>query len=100
MERIEREIPQLVKRGNTGKWRTQIPPEGIRQIERVAGALLRDLRYEVVNPDVVGAPIGTGEMAGLYAGRVMSNLLRIDWGVHGRYRLEVLKERWRARLGR
>jgi hypothetical protein len=99
-ERIHAELPQLTKKGNTDKWRTQIPADGIRQIERVAGATLRSLGYDIVNPDAVGAPIGAAEMAGLYAERVMSNLLRIDLGVNGRYRLEVLKERWRARLGR
>jgi hypothetical protein len=98
VRRIHAEIGGLVKEGNTEKWRTQVPAEGIRQIERVAGPLLRELGYPLVNPDVAGAPIGRMELAWLYTDRVFRNLFQTKLGVMSRYRLEALKERWRARV--
>lgn len=95
--RIHAEIPQLVKVGNTEKWRTLAPADGIRQVERVAGPLLHELGYALVNPGIAGASIGAVELAWLHANRLVSNLFQTRLGVTGRYRLEVLKEHWRAR---
>ena len=96
---IRAEVPGLAKEGNTDKWRTQAPADGIRQIERVAGGLLRDLGYELVNPAVVGEPIGKLELAWLHADRVFRNVFHTEFSITGQYRLEVLKERLRARFG-
>jgi len=98
VERIHREIGSLVKTGNTEKWRTQAPADGIRQIERVAGPLLHDLGYTLVNPHVAGTPVGPAEVVWLYADRLFRNLFQSKLSVMGKYRLEVLKERWRARV--
>ena len=95
--RIHQEAGALVKAGNTDKWRTAAPAEGIRQVERVAGPLLRELGYVLANPEVAGERVGSAELAWLHANRLVSNLLRTKLSVLGRYRLEILKERWRAR---
>ncbi len=97
--RIEGEISGLLKADNTEKWRRLVPPEAIRTIERVAGGLLQDLGYPVVNPDVVGARIGPVERVGLHIDRVAGNLFRTDLGVMTRYRVEVVKGLLRARFG-
>jgi hypothetical protein len=96
--RIRAEVGSLVKQANTDKWRTEAAADGIRQIERVAGPLLQELGYALVNPDVAGAPVGSVEMAWLHTDRVFRNLFQSKLSVMGRYRLEVLKERWRARV--
>lgn len=97
VERIQREIGALVKVGNTEKWRTQASADGIRQIERVAGPLLQEVGYTLVNPEVAGTPVSPTELAWLYTDRVFRSLFQSKLSVMGRYRLEVLKERWRAR---
>jgi hypothetical protein len=97
-ERIHREAGALVKTENTEKWRTLAPAAGVRQVERVAGPLLGELGYSLAHPDISGAPIGAPELAWLHANRVVSNLFQTKLGVMGRYRLEVLKERLRARV--
>jgi hypothetical protein len=99
VERIRQEIVSLVKQGNTEKWRTEAPADGIRQVERVAGPLLRELGYPLVNPDIAGARVGTAELAWLHADRLVRSLFHTKLSVMSRYRLEVLKERWRARVG-
>ena len=96
--RIQAEIGTLVKSGNTEKWRRQVPPHGIHLIERVAGPLLEELGYPVLNPEAAGAPIRTGEKAWLYVDRVFRNLFHTQFGVLARYRFEVLKANHRARF--
>jgi len=91
-------MPRLTKQSNTEKWRTIAPPAGMRQVERVAGPLLRELGYTLVNPEVAGARVGPAEMAWLHADRVVRNVFQTKLGVLSKYRLEVLKERWRARV--
>jgi hypothetical protein len=97
--RIQAEIAGLIKPSNTEKWRTQAPATGIRQIERVAGPLLRDLGYPLVHPEIAGTPVGRLELAWLSVDRVFRNLFQSKMRITGRYRIEVLKERWRARFG-
>lgn len=97
--RIHAEIGQLLKADNTEKWRRSVPPDAIRIIERVAGRLLASLGYPVINPDVVGQPVGLLEQVGLQADRMSSNLLRTDFSVMARYRFEVVKGHLRARFG-
>jgi hypothetical protein len=99
LARIESELPTLLKADNTEKWRRSVPPEAIRTIERVAGRLLSDLGYPVINPDVVDEPIGVVENVGLHADRISSNLFQTQFGVMARYRLEVVKSHLRARFG-
>lgn len=96
--RIRAEIGTLVKSGNTEKWRRQIPPNAIRTIERVAGPLLIELGYPVLNPDVAGQPVSAPEMAWLHFDRVARNLLHTHFGAMLRYRFEVLKAHHRARF--
>jgi len=96
--RIRSEIPGLVKTDNTEKWRRELPASGVRAVERVAGPLLTELGHTLVNPDVSGASIGMAENAWLHTERVFRNLLQTRPRVLGRYRLEVLKAQWRARL--
>lgn len=98
--RIRDEIGSQVKRGNTEKWRKAVPDPAIRLIERVAGGLLRDLDYPLVHPEVVGQPIGAGELAWLHAQRLGTNLFRTKFGVMARYRLTVMKANARARFSR
>lgn len=98
--RVREEIGSQVKRGNTEKWRKAVPDDAIRQVERVAGHLLRDLGYPLVHPEVVGQPISAAETAWLHAQRVTSNLFRTKFGVLARYRLAVLASSARARLSR
>jgi hypothetical protein len=97
-ERIRAEIGGLVKSGNTEKWRRQVPPAALRTIERVAGPLLLELGYPVVNGDVSGRRIGGPEMAWLHLDRVARNLLHTRFGAMARYRFEVLKTHRRARF--
>ena len=96
---IHAEARGLVKQGNTEKWRTLVPAEGIWQIERAAGPLLRDLGYPLVNPDIAGAPVGRLELAWLSVDRMFRNVFQAKMRIAGRYQIEVLKERWRARFG-
>jgi hypothetical protein len=98
-ERIRAEIGGLVKSDNTEKWRRQVPPAALRTIERVAGPLLLELGYPVVNIDVSGRRIGAPEMAWLHVDRVARNLLHTRFGAMARYRFEVLKAHQRARFG-
>jgi hypothetical protein len=97
-ERIRREVAELTKSDNTEKWRQQLPAKGVRQIERVAGPLLRDLGYPLVFPDVAGRAVGVVELAYLHGQRLVLNLLRAPLQGVFRYRFEVLKGRRRARL--
>lgn len=99
VERIRKEIGTLVKSGNTEKWRTEVPASGVRLIERIAGPLLGDLGYPVMNPDISGAPIGAAERAWLAVERVWRNIFQGHLAIIGRYRFEVLKAQWRARVG-
>ncbi len=99
LARMREELPKLLKADNTEKWRRAVPPDAIKTIERVAGQLLADLAYPVINPDVVGQPIGVVENVGLHADRISSNLFRTQLGVMARYRLEVVKSHLRARFG-
>jgi hypothetical protein len=96
---IRAEVPGLVKSGNTEKWRTLVPAEGIWQIERAAGPLLRDLGYPLVHPDIAGAPVGRVELAWLSIDRLFRNVFQAKMRIAGRYQIEMLKERWRARFG-
>lgn len=98
VERIGKEAASLVKEGNTEKWRTQAPDDGVRQVERVAGPLLHDLGYALVHPEIAGVPMGFTEMAWLQSDRLVRNAIQSKLRVFGRYRLEVLTERWRARV--
>jgi hypothetical protein len=96
--RIRQEIGALVKSDNTEKWRRQVPPEAIRLIERVAGPLLDELGYPVLNPDVSGRPVGAAQLAYLHADRFVRNVFQTQFGVMLRYRVEVFKARQRARF--
>lgn len=98
-QRIRSEIGGLVKSGNTEKWRQQVPPDAIRVIERVAGPLLLELGYPVVNRDVVGQSVGAPELVWLHIDRAIRNLLHTHFGAQARYRFEVLKGQHRARFG-
>ena len=97
--RIHEEVAQLVKPANTEKWRTLAPAAGVRHVERVAGPLLRELGYPLMHPEIAGAPVPATELAWLHANRIVSNLFQTKLGVMSRYRLEVIKEHWRARFG-
>lgn len=97
-ERIRAEIPGLIKKSNTEKWRTQLPPEAIRQVERVAGPLLRDLGYPLAFPEVSGQPVPAGELARLHVKRVYYNIVGARMKTLFQYRLSVLKARQRARF--
>ena len=97
-ERIRTEIPGLIKKGNTEKWRTQLPPEAIRHVERVAGPLLRDLGYPLAFPEVSGQPVPAGEMAMLHVKRVYYNIVGARMKTQFQYRLSVLQARQRARF--
>jgi hypothetical protein len=97
--RIHSDIHELVKPSNTEKWKTKAPPDAVRQIERVAGPLLRDLGYPLRNPEIAGTPVGRLELVWLWVDRVFRNLFQSKLSIGGRYRVEVLKERWRARFG-
>lgn len=96
---IRAEVPGLIKVGNTDKWRRLVPAGGIWQIERAAGPSLRDLGYPLVNPDIAGAPVGRLELAWLSVDRLFRNVFQSKLRIAGRYRIEVIKERWRARFG-
>lgn len=89
--RIAVEMPTLVKKGNSEKWRTLMPPTALRQVERVAGPLLLELGYPVVNLDAVGTTIGKLELAWLRGDRIVRNLFTRNIGMMVRYRYEVLK---------
>lgn len=97
--RLHNEIGSLVKGTNVEKWRTQMPSHALRTVERVAGPLLRELGYPVVNTGVAGQPVGTGELAWLHVDRVVRNLFTRNVPMMLRYRLEVLKAHQRARSG-
>jgi hypothetical protein len=97
MTRIRAEIRGLVKSDNTEKWRKQVPADAIRLIERVAGPLLMELGYPVLNPEISGRKVGAAELARLHVDRLVRNLVHTNLGVMLRYRLEVIKAHRRAR---
>lgn len=98
--RIEAELPTLVKAGNSEKWRRLMPPPALRQVERVAGPLLAELGYPVVNGTLAGASISAPEMAWLHMDRVARNLFTRNISMMIRYRLEVLNGYRRAWFSR
>jgi hypothetical protein len=98
LEKIHAEAPDLIKQGNTEKWRTAMPARAIRTVERAAGRVLAHLGYPVQNPDVVDAPIAPVEMAWLRVDRVWRNLVQTQTGALARYWLEVTRTGQRARL--
>jgi hypothetical protein len=100
LARIRRDVAGLVRSENTGKWRQQVPPPALRTIERVAGPLLAELGYPVLNPGIAGRTVSTPELVWLQADRLVRNILQTRLGVLLRYRLEVLKGYLRAWLGR
>jgi hypothetical protein len=97
-ERIRQEMPGLIKKGNTEKWRTQLPPEAIRQIERVAGPLLLDLGYPLTIPEIAGQPVPPMEMAMLRCKRTYYNIMGARMNNLFKYRLSVLRAMQRARF--
>ena len=96
--RIATELPALVKVGNSDKWRKAVPPAALRLIERVAGPVLVELGYPIINADVSGKPVGLPEMVWLQADRVCRNLFTRNLSMMVRYRLEGIKGYGRARL--
>jgi hypothetical protein len=96
--RIRAEIGGLVKDDNTEKWRRQMPKEGLRQVERVAGPLLQDLGYPLMCPDVSGQAIGQMELAYLHGQRALLSLFGSPLNGLLQYRLAVLKAKQRARF--
>ena len=97
-ERIRAEVPGLIKPDNTAKWRKELPEKGIRQVERVAGPLLKELGYELMYPDVSGRPIGMAEMAYLQAQRAVANIVGAPFANLWQYRMSILKAKQRARF--
>ena len=95
--RMREEIPGLIKANNVEKWRTTMPADALRLVERVAGPLLMTLGYPVVHPEVAGQPIGSAELAWLRLDRVARNLFTRNIPMMIRYRLEVLKALQRSR---
>jgi hypothetical protein len=91
LARVHAEIGRLVKSDNTEKWRRAVPPPAVRTIERVAGPLLAELGYPVVNPDIAGRPISRAERAWLQVQRVCEILWHTRLDALARYRLEVVK---------
>jgi hypothetical protein len=96
--RIRTEIPGLIKKSNTEKWRTQLSPEAIRQVERVAGPLLSELGYPLAFPEVAGQSVPLPEMALLHTKRVYYNLVGARMNNLLQYRLSVLKAHRKARF--
>lgn len=97
--RMRSEVPGLVKTNNVEKWRTTMPPHALRLVERVAGPLLAELGYPVVNTDVAGQPVRAPELGLLWADRIVRNLFTRSVPMMVRYRLEVLKASHRSRAG-
>lgn len=100
LARIRQEIGALIKSGNSEKWRRLMPPAALRTVERVAGPLLFELGYPVVNPDVAGRPVGALELAWLQTDRIVRNLFTRNIAMMIRYRFEVLKAHRRARFAK
>jgi hypothetical protein len=61
--------------------------------------LLRDLGYPLRHPEIAGAPVGRLELVWLWVDRIARNLFQSKLSIGGRYRVEVIKERLRARFG-
>lgn len=96
--RLRADIGGLVKGGsNVEKWRKAMPPSALRTVERVAGGLLGELGYPVVNTGLVGAPIPAAELAWLHLDRVARNLFTRSIPMMIRYRVEILKAHLRSR---
>ena len=95
--RMREEIPRLIKANNVEKWRTIMPTDALRLVERVAGPLLLTLGYPVVHPDIAGQPVRPAELAWLRMDRVARNLFTRNIPMMIRYRLEVLKAVQRSR---
>ena len=100
LQRLEGEIRAFVRGDNAGKWRHMMPSAAVRIVERVAGPLLLELGYEVVNVELSGRPVSQSRLALLYVDRVARNLFTRDLRMMTRYRFEILKARGRARLWR
>lgn len=96
--RMREEIGGLIKGGNTEKWRKTMPPDALKKVERVAGPLLLELGYPVVNTDLAGQPVSAPELAWLHADRIARNLFTRNIPMMIRYRLEVLKALQRSRV--
>lgn len=100
LAQIRQEIGALVKSGNSEKWRRMMPAAALKTVERVAGPLLMELGYPVVNPTVAGQPISSPELAWLHVDRVFRNLFTRNLAMMFRYRFEVLKAHRRARFSK
>jgi hypothetical protein len=94
---VRSEIRSLVRSSNTEKWRRMMSPAALRTVERVAGPLLLELGYPVVNPDVAGRPVSAPEIAWLQLDRICRNAVTRDVRMMIRYRLEVVKAHLRAK---
>jgi hypothetical protein len=73
--RFKREIGDTVKRDNFDKWKARMPKRQIRAFERMGGDLLKELRYEVVFPEVIGKPIRVWDFAWHHGENLMIKLL-------------------------
>lgn len=95
--RIRDEIGGLIKGNNIEKWRKSMPPEALRKVERVAGPLLLELGYPVINREVAGQPVRGPELVWLYVDRIGRNVFTRNIPMMIRYRLESLKALQRSR---
>jgi hypothetical protein len=93
-------VRAAIKPGNTAKWKTQIPPHGIRVVERVAGPLLEELAYPLQNGAAARQPFGWAQVGAFQVDRVLRRTFDRSLGKAVRYRAQILRTRGRALLGR
>lgn len=67
------EVQTYLRADNFNKWKTQMPPTGIRIVEQTAGSLLRDLDYELTFPEVVGRPFSGLDLLRFQVDRLIRN---------------------------
>jgi hypothetical protein len=100
LERVRTEMPSLVKPGNTDKWRREMPREGIRVVEKVAGLLMQEVGYGVAHPDVVGTGFTSLEIQRFRLERIYRNLLQRNLRKLVRSKSERILRTARAVFGR
>lgn len=61
VEAWQKDADSLLKRGNTGNWKTQLSSQDIQMFERVAGDTLELYEYDTVTPSNLRTPVGSVE---------------------------------------
>jgi hypothetical protein len=99
LDRVRTGIARKMRSGNHDKWRTQMPPDAIRVVERVAGDTLDEFGYPLQYPAEAGRGYDMAHVAAFHVDRVVRNLFTRDFKKFLRSHRNNLTSAARARLG-